>query len=164
MPAVSKEGIMTEAKPATDEQLKIWQERPCGDTQCRCTELHLDQAIARIEQDRAALDAERERNKNLELMVEAHIGTESMCRMEHQRVQYSHNENEDPNDERCPMCRVIDILAAERKRRWELQAALVRLRDCDWVISYPVHSVWQDIARAALAKAEQHDRDLEVGK
>ena len=39
---------------ATDEELKIWQERPCGDTQCRCTELHLDKAIARI----AALKAE----------------------------------------------------------------------------------------------------------
>lgn len=53
-----KEAEMTttpKVEPASDEQLKIWQERPCGDTQCRCTELHLDQAIARIEADRARI-------------------------------------------------------------------------------------------------------------
>lgn len=44
-----------EIRPATDEELKIWQTRPCGNTQCRCTELHLDHAIARIDSDRATI-------------------------------------------------------------------------------------------------------------
>lgn len=56
-------------EPASDEQLKIWQERPCGDTQCRCTELHLDQAIARIEADRARIREQAEEIERLRSLL-----------------------------------------------------------------------------------------------
>ena len=51
------------------------------------------------------------RNDRLRLSIEAHAGTESMCRDGHQRVRYSTAENKNPNDERCPMC----ILREESK-------------------------------------------------
>lgn len=42
-------------EPATDEEIATWVKRPCLDTQCRCIELHMDKAIARIEADRAQI-------------------------------------------------------------------------------------------------------------
>lgn len=52
--------------PATDQELKLWREYPCGDTDCRCNALHLDKAMARIEADRAENDRLRARIKELE--------------------------------------------------------------------------------------------------
>jgi len=49
----------------------------------------------------------------------------------------------------------IDALRSENAR---LREALIKLRDCDWVISLPdrIDAV-RDIARAALTRATSHE-------
>lgn len=61
--------------------------------------------------------------------------------------------------EKTPMLLTIDIanqeLATARAQMETLREALIRLRDCDWVISLPDRmDAVRDIARAALAATE----------
>lgn len=58
------------------------------------------------------------------------------------------------------LCRVLDELEIKHKqlqaRVKRLEEALIRLRDCDWVISLPDRmDAVRDIARAALAAGEK---------
>lgn len=81
-----------------------------------------------------------------------------MCRMDH--IEIGHNDSGD--DERCPVCRVMDALAAERARREAAEGALVEaiqairnMRDyAAPKVDFPDIPGWSN--HDALVRAESH--------